>query len=70
MTYENTIKYLFNRLPSYSRIGPAAYKKDIGNISIASKKIGNPHKKFKSIHIAGTNGKGSCLLYTSPSPRD
>ena len=85
MTYENTIRYLFNRLPSYSRIGPAAYKKDIGNISIASKKLGNPHKKFKSIHIAGTNGKGSTChmiasalqeagynvgLYTSPHLKD
>ena len=85
MTYQQTIDYLFSRLPMYQRQGKAAYKSDIGNIVYASKKLGNPHKKFKSIHIAGTNGKGSTShmlasilqeagyrvgLYTSPHLKD
>ena len=59
MTYQQTLDYLFSRLPMYQREGLAAYKADIGNIVAASKKLGAPHKKFKSIHVAGTNGKGS-----------
>ena len=59
MTYEETIKYLFQKLPMYQRKGKAAYKADIGNILQASSLLNNPHLKFKSIHIAGTNGKGS-----------
>ena len=59
MTYQQTLDYLFSRLPIYQRKGIAAYKADIGNIVAASKKLGAPHKKFKSIHVAGTNGKGS-----------
>jgi dihydrofolate synthase/folylpolyglutamate synthase len=59
MTYQQTLDYLFSRLPMYQKEGKAAYKADIGNIVAASKKLRNPHKKFKSIHIAGTNGKGS-----------
>ena len=59
MTYQQTLDYLFSRLPIYQREGIAAYKADIGNILAASKKLGTPHKEFKSIHVAGTNGKGS-----------
>jgi len=59
MTYQQTLDYLFSRLPMYQREGVAAYKADIGNIVAASKKLGTPHKNFKSIHVAGTNGKGS-----------
>ena len=59
MTYKDTITYLYNKLPIYQRVGAAAYKKDIGNIISASKKLHNPHLKFKSIHIGGTNRKGS-----------
>ena len=59
MTYQQTLDYLFSRLPMYQREGVAAYKADIGNIVAASKKLGTPHKEFKSIHVAGTNGKGS-----------
>lgn len=85
MTYQQTLDYLFSRLPMYQREGKAAYKADIGNIVAASEKIGNPHKKFKSIHVAGTNGKGSVShmlasilqeagykvgLYTSPHLKD
>ncbi len=59
MTYQQTLDYLFDRLPMYQRLGSAAYKADIGNIITANQHLGNPHKKFKSIHVAGTNGKGS-----------
>jgi dihydrofolate synthase/folylpolyglutamate synthase len=59
MTYQQTLDYLFNRLPMYQRLGATAYKADIGNIITASQHLDNPHKKFKSIHVAGTNGKGS-----------
>lgn len=58
-SYEETLDYLFSRLPMFTRIGSAAYKKDLTNIKALCKALGNPHKAFKSIHIAGTNGKGS-----------
>lgn len=59
MTYAQTIDYLFTRLPMFSRIGAAAYKEDLTNTIRLCSLLGDPHKKFKSIHIAGTNGKGS-----------
>ena len=85
MNYQQTLDYLFGRLPIYQRIGAAAYKADIGNIVTATKHLENPHTQFKSIHIAGTNGKGSTAhmlasilqesgikvgLYTSPHLKD
>ena len=85
MNYKDTLDYLFSQLPMYQRTGEAAYKKDIGNIIEACTVLDNPHKKFKSIHIAGTNGKGSTAhiissilqeegytvgLYTSPHLKD
>ncbi len=59
MTYEQTIEYLYKQLPMFSRIGAAAYKKDLHNSIALCEAIGNPQNKFRSIHIAGTNGKGS-----------
>lgn len=59
MTYEQTIEYLFTRLPMFSRIGAAAYKEDLTNTIRLCEFLGNPQQRFKSIHIAGTNGKGS-----------
>jgi len=59
MTYSQTIDYLFTKLPMYSRIGAAAYKTDLTNTIRLCEALGNPHKQFKSIHVAGTNGKGS-----------
>ncbi|RYF88436.1 MAG: bifunctional folylpolyglutamate synthase/dihydrofolate synthase, partial [Chitinophagaceae bacterium] len=59
MNYEQTISYLFTRLPMYSRIGAAAYKEDLTNTIRLCEFLGNPQQQFKSIHIAGTNGKGS-----------
>src|SRR5690242_17663373 len=59
MTYTESIEYLYNTLPMISRMGSAAFKKDLTNIRILCERLGNPHKKFKSIHVGGTNGKGS-----------
>lgn len=59
MTYEEAVEYLFSQLPMFHRIGAAAYKPDIGNISQLSTDLGNPHLKFPVVHIAGSNGKGS-----------
>jgi dihydrofolate synthase / folylpolyglutamate synthase len=85
MDYPQTIEYLLTRLPLFSRIGAAAYKADLSNIQALSEQLDNPEKKFKSIHVAGTNGKGSTShmlaailqkagyktgLYTSPHLHD
>jgi dihydrofolate synthase/folylpolyglutamate synthase len=59
LTYEQTLDYLFAKLPMYQRIGAVAYKKDLTNIIKLCDALGNPNHSFKSIHIAGTNGKGS-----------
>ena len=85
MTYQQTIEYLFAQLPMYSRIGAAAYKADLHNAIALCAALDNPQNKFKSVHIAGTNGKGSTshmlaavlqqagyktALYTSPHLKD
>lgn len=85
MTYAETLEYLYQALPMFSRIGSAAYKKDLDNTLKICEVLGNPQQKFKSIHIAGTNGKGSTShmlasvlqtagyttgLYTSPHLKD
>jgi dihydrofolate synthase/folylpolyglutamate synthase len=85
MTYAETLDYLYRTLPMFSRIGAAAFKKDLTNTLQLCKALDNPHEKFKSIHIAGTNGKGSTShmlaailqmcgyktgLYTSPHLKD
>lgn len=59
MTYKQTIDFLYERLPMFTRIGAAAYKKDLHNTIALLEPLGNPQNAFKSIHIAGTNGKGS-----------
>ena len=85
MNYEQTIHYLFTRLPVFSRIGAAAYKPNLDNTIRLCESLDNPQTKFKSVHIAGTNGKGSVShmlaailqmagyktgLYTSPHLTD
>ena len=72
---------MFNKLPMYQNIGDSAYKKDLSNITLICEHLNNPQNNFKSIHVGGTNGKGSCShmlssilkeagykvgLYTSP----
>ena len=81
MNYEETINYLFTSAPLFQNIGKGAYKEGLETTVILDKHFGCPHKKFKTIHVAGTNGKGSCShtiaailqqagyrvgLYTSP----
>lgn len=59
MNYTETIEFLFSRLPMFHRIGAAAYKANLDNIIEMSSSLGMPHEKFRTIHVAGTNGKGS-----------
>lgn len=59
MNYAETLDYLFTKLPMFTRVGPSAYKADIINIQKLCERLGNPHQEFKTIHVAGTNGKGS-----------
>lgn len=59
MNYQETLDYLFHALPMFQRVGASAFKKDLHNTIELCNHLGNPEAKFKSIHIAGTNGKGS-----------
>ncbi|KAB2918609.1 MAG: bifunctional folylpolyglutamate synthase/dihydrofolate synthase [Bacteroidetes bacterium] len=59
MDYKQTLDYMYAQLPMFTRIGAAALKPDLTNTLALCEALGNPHKKFKTIHIAGTNGKGS-----------
>ena len=85
MTYQETLDWLFNQLPMYQLQGASAYKKDLTNVHILMDYLGHPEKKLQCIHVAGTNGKGSCShmlasilqeagykvgLYTSPHLKD
>jgi len=65
VTYEEAAEYLFSQLPMFHRIGAAAYKPDIGNITQLCEALGNPHLKFPVVHIAGSNGKGSTSHLTA-----
>ncbi|NNM93933.1 MAG: bifunctional folylpolyglutamate synthase/dihydrofolate synthase [Bacteroidia bacterium] len=62
-TYRGVIEYLYNRLPVFQRTGAPAYKKGLGNITALCRELDNPQDKIKTIHIAGTNGKGSVSHY-------
>src|SRR3989344_7663467 len=85
MTYKETLNYLFEQLPMFHRIGAAAYKANLDNTHKLMDELKHPYQRFKSIHIAGTNGKGSTShmlasilqeagykvgLYTSPHLKD
>ncbi len=59
MTYQETIDFLFNSLPMYQRLGKAAYKANLDNTIRLDTSLGHPHRSFPTIHVAGTNGKGS-----------
>ncbi len=59
MNYQETLDYLFNALPMFQRVGASAYKADLTNTIALCTHLGNPQEQFKSIHVAGTNGKGS-----------
>ena len=81
MTYQETIEYLFNSAPLFQNIGGDAYKEGLSNTHKLDEYFGHPHRNFRTIHVGGTNGKGSCShtlaailqsagynvgLYTSP----
>ena len=85
MNYQQTIEYLFAKLPMFSRIGSGAIKKGLTNTILLCNYLNNPQEKFKTVHVAGTNGKGSVShmlasvfqaagyktgLYTSPHLKD
>ena len=59
MNYQETLEWMFAQLPMFQRVGESAFKKDLTNTLLFSKELGFPEKKFKSIHVGGTNGKGS-----------
>lgn len=85
MNYQETTEWMFQQLPMYQNIGASAYKEDLTNALLLAKHLGNPERKIKCIHVAGTNGKGSTShflasilqeagykvgLYTSPHLKD
>jgi len=85
MTYQDTLNWMFSQLPMYQKQGKSAFKKDLSNTLKLADHLHHPYKNFKSIHIAGTNGKGSTShmlasilqeagykvgLYTSPHLKD
>ena len=59
MTYEETVTYLYNCAPPFQQVGGAAYKEGLSTTIALDNHLGNPHRKFRTIHVAGTNGKGS-----------
>lgn len=84
-TYQDTLQWMFAQLPMYQRQGQTAFKKDLSNTLLLAAHLNHPEREFKSIHVAGTNGKGSTShmlasilqeagykvgLYTSPHLKD
>ncbi|MEG1546842.1 MAG: bifunctional folylpolyglutamate synthase/dihydrofolate synthase, partial [Bacteroides sp.] len=85
MNYKQTLNYLYNSVPMFQQVGGAAYKEGLSNTHLLDNHFGHPHSHFKTIHVGGTNGKGSCShtlaailqaagyrtgLYTSPHLAD
>ena len=85
MDYQDTLTYLYNSVPMFQQVGGSAYKEGLENTLTLDEHFGHPHRSFRSIHVAGTNGKGSCShtlaailqeagyrvgLYTSPHLHD
>ena len=65
MTYAETLHFLYHSLPVFQHIGGNAYKPGFGNITELEKELGEPHRRFRSVHVAGTNGKGSVSHMTA-----
>ncbi|HAB28310.1 MAG TPA: tetrahydrofolate synthase, partial [Xanthomarina gelatinilytica] len=59
MTYQDTVNWMFSKLPMYQRQGQSAYKADLKNSLLLAEHLNNPQQHIKTIHVAGTNGKGS-----------
>lgn len=85
MSYKETLNYLYEQLPMFQRVGAAGFKKGLGNTLVLAEALGHPERQFRSVHVAGTNGKGSSShllaavlqaagykvgLYTSPHLRE
>ena len=85
MNYQETVEYLYNSTPVFEKIGAGAYKEGLANTHALDERLGHPHQRFNTIHVAGTNGKGSVShslaailqaagykvgLYTSPHLMD
>ena len=85
MTYKEATTYLFDSVPRFQNVGGTAYKEGLSNTLLLDEHFGHPHRKFRTIHVGGTNGKGSCShtlaailqtagykvgLYTSPHLTD
>ena len=85
MTYQETCEYLYHQMPMFERQGASGYKEGLDNSIALDQHLGHPHRKYRTIHVAGTNGKGSCAhtlsailqscgykvgLYTSPHLAD
>ncbi|RIA10571.1 dihydrofolate synthase/folylpolyglutamate synthase [Flavobacteriaceae bacterium MAR_2010_72] len=85
MTYQDTVNWMFQQLPMFQNQGKSAYKSNLNNTILLAQQLNNPQHKFKSVHVAGTNGKGSTShmlasilqvtgykvgLYTSPHLKD
>lgn len=81
MDYQSTLSYLYNSIPMFQQVGSSAYKEGLENTQALDSYFGHPHRNFRTIHVGGTNGKGSCShtlaavlqeagyrvgLYTSP----
>ena len=60
MTYEETVTYLYNSTPVFEHVGAAAYKEGLDNSLALDAHFHHPHRQYRTIHVAGTNGKGSC----------
>jgi len=66
LSYQDALTFLYENLPMFQRVGPVAIKKDLTNTRRLCSELGNPHLKFRSVHVAGTNGKGSsCHMLAS-----
>ena len=85
MNYSETLNFIYNRMPLFQMVGSAAYKEGLDGMMAFDERLGHPHKSFRTIHVAGTNGKGSCShtiasvlqsagykvgLFTSPHLKD
>lgn len=60
MDYQETISYLYNAAPAFTKVGASAYKEGLSNTLALDEHSGHPHREYMTIHVAGTNGKGSC----------
>ena len=63
MNYQQALRYMYEKLPMFHRVGVKAYKKDLSRTLALCSRLGDPQRRLKCIHVAGTNGKGSTAAY-------